>query len=144
MRFWDTSALVPVLIDGPATPAARSSLAEDRSVVVWWGTSVECMAAAARAARDGRIDPGRLAGVVRDLGEWRADWIEVGPTAPLRLVAERLVRTHPLRSADALQLAAAIAAAEGSPTTLPFVTRDSRLAEAASLEGFPVLSLDRP
>jgi uncharacterized protein len=142
VRFWDTSALVSVLIDESSTLTARQSLAEDRSVVVWWGTSVECMAAAARAAREGRLDPRGFAATLRDLDAWRAGWVEVDPSTPLRLVAERLVRTHPLRSADALQLAAAIAAAEGSPSTLPFVTRDGRLADAATLEGFPVIRMD--
>lgn len=142
MRFWDTSALVPVFIEEPSTLAARRTLAEDRSVLVWWGTSVECMAATARAAREGRLDPGRLATTLRDLDAWRADWIEVDTTVPLRRVAERLVRTHPLRSADALRLAAAISAAEGSPSTLPIVTRDGRLRDAATLEGFPVLQVD--
>lgn len=142
MRFWDTSALVPVLMAEPATAIARRTLSEDRSVAVWWGTSVECMAAVARAARDGRLEPVLFTTVLRDLDAWRADWIEVDPSAPIRLVAERLVRTHPLRAADALQLAAAIAASEGSPSTLPFVTRDARLADAATLEGFPVIRAD--
>jgi hypothetical protein len=143
VRFWDTSALVPILIDEAATDAARRSFSEDRTVVVWWGTSVECTAAIARAARDGRIRSDRLATLLHDLGELRFDWIEVDPAPMLRTVAERLVRTHALRAADALQLAAAIAGAEGSPTTMPFVTRDRRLAEAAVLEGFPVITFEQ-
>jgi predicted nucleic acid-binding protein len=144
VRFWDTSALVPILIDEPATPAARRSLDEDESVAAWWGTGIECTAAVARAVRDGRLASGALASVLQDLERWRADWIEVDATPPLRLLAERLVRTHPLRAADGLQLAAALTAAEGSPATLPFVTRDARLADAAILEGFPVIRFDQP
>ncbi len=53
----------------------------------------------------------------------------------------RLLRVHPLRAADAFQLAAAIAAADESPRSLPFVTFDSRLARAAEREGFPVIEL---
>ena len=141
MRFWDTSALVPVLIQEPATTAARRSLAEDASVVTWWGTSVECTSAISRAARSGRLASEALAPTLEALGAWRDEWIEVDATSSVRLTAERLVRTHPIRAADALQLAAAIAAAEGSPTTLPFVTGDGRLADAAVLEGFPVIRL---
>ena len=141
MRFWDPSALVPALIAEPASPTVRRSLAEDRSLVAWWGTSVECMAAIARAVREGRLGPNELADALRESTTWRAEWSEVGPTTPLRTLAERLLRTHPLRSGDALQLAAAITASEGSPLTLPFVTRDQRLAEAATLEGFPVIRL---
>lgn len=144
MRFWDSSALVPIFLDEPASPIARRTFAEDRTVVVWWGTSVECTAATSRAAREGRIEPLALASVLHDLDGWRLDWVEVDPTSPLRLVAERVARTHPLRAADALQLAAAITASEGAPATLPLVTRDVRLAEAATLEGFPVIRFDSP
>jgi predicted nucleic acid-binding protein len=54
-------------------------------------------------------------------------------------MATRLLRVHPLRAADALQLAAAIIAAEDDPRSLPFVTLDDRLALAAEREGFPVV-----
>jgi hypothetical protein len=49
-----------------------------------------------------------------------------------------MLRVHPLRTADALQLAAAWLAAERRPPTMTFVTLDARLAEAARKEGFPV------
>jgi predicted nucleic acid-binding protein len=62
--------------------------------------------------------------------------------ALVRQTAIRLLRVHPLRTADALQLAAAIAAAEDHPATLPFVTLDERLAQAAEREGFPVARPD--
>ena len=66
-------------------------------------------------------------------------WQDIEPSERLGEIAMRLVRTHPLRAGDALQLAAAIVAAEGVPASLPFVTLDDRLAEAASKEGFPVV-----
>jgi hypothetical protein len=52
-----------------------------------------------------------------------------------------LLRIHPLRSADALQLAAALEASENEPRTLPFVTLDERLARSAVREGFPIVDL---
>jgi hypothetical protein len=51
-----------------------------------------------------------------------------------------MLARHPLRAADACQLAAAWVAAEGQPETLPVVTLDGRLAAAAEREGFPVLT----
>lgn len=51
----------------------------------------------------------------------------------------RLLRLHPLRAADALQLAAALVLAEHDPRTLPFVTLDERLALAAEQEGFELM-----
>ncbi|MFY9343542.1 MAG: hypothetical protein WAT39_13685 [Planctomycetota bacterium] len=53
--------------------------------------------------------------------------------------ARRLLANHPLRAADACQLAAALIACRERPDALGFVTLDSRLAEAARREGFTVL-----
>jgi uncharacterized protein len=77
--------------------------------------------------------------VVRRLGDLAEQWGEVQPGESVRSTAARLLRTHPLRAGDALQLAAAIVAADGDPQTLPFVTLDERLALAADKEGFPVI-----
>jgi uncharacterized protein len=56
-----------------------------------------------------------------------------------RAVAERVIDVHPARAADALQLGAAIVAADGAPAGMAFVTLDMNLADAAELEGFEVL-----
>jgi hypothetical protein len=63
----------------------------------------------------------------------------VVPSEAIRSRADRLLGVHPLRAADALQLAALTIAAEERPADLPFVTLDDRLAEAARKEGFSVL-----
>jgi predicted nucleic acid-binding protein len=63
----------------------------------------------------------------------------VQPVTAVRTTAIRLLRVHPLRAADALQLAAAIVAAEDHPATLQLVTLDERLAQAAEREGFEVV-----
>jgi len=66
-------------------------------------------------------------------------WQEVQPLETLRDIAMRLLRAHPLRAADSLQLAAAIMASEHRPSTLDFVCLDTRLALAAQREGFNVI-----
>jgi hypothetical protein len=50
----------------------------------------------------------------------------------------RLLRVHPLRAGGALQLAAAIIAADFQPNALEFVTLDARQADAAEREGFRI------
>jgi hypothetical protein len=50
-----------------------------------------------------------------------------------------LLNTHPLRAADAVQLAAALVACEERPQVLSFVCVDDCLRESARKEGFPVL-----
>lgn len=137
MRFWDASAVVPLLVREPASGALRRLVDEDPELVVWWGTPVECASGLARLRREGVIDAGEETRVLLALAELRESWIEVQPTLPLRATAQRLLRTHALRAADAHQLAAALVWA-GRPRGDVLVTLDERLAEAARLEGFTV------
>ncbi len=139
MRFWDTSAILPVLVEEPASGAVARELGVDGLVIAWWGTRLECLSAVARRERDGALDPTAVDLAIGRLDDFAAAWSEVEPTERIRAVASRLRRTHPLRAADALQLAAAIVAADGTPAGLPFVTLDARLALAAGREGFPVV-----
>ena len=62
----------------------------------------------------------------------------VAPTDELRHRAGRLLAVHPLRAADALQLAAALEWCEQQPQGEGFATLDARLAQAAAAEGFTV------
>jgi predicted nucleic acid-binding protein len=66
-------------------------------------------------------------------------WEEVTSVESVRTRAIRLLGTHGLRSADALQLAAALVFCDERTESLPFVCLDDRLAEAARKERFPVL-----
>jgi len=65
--------------------------------------------------------------------------MEISPSAAVRDRARRLLRVHSLRAGDALQLAAALVAAEGRPGTLPFVSLDDRQRRAADREGLDVV-----
>ena len=67
------------------------------------------------------------------------EWSEVQPAKKVRQRAERLLRVHSLRAADALQLSSALVWAEESPSGLFFVCLDVNLREAAFKEGFTVL-----
>lgn len=137
MRFWDTAALVPLLADQPGTAAARAWLGEDGEVVVWWGTFVECASAIARLERSGSFDAAAAAQARARLEDVRAGWFEVQPVDDVRRHAARLLRVHPLRAADALQLGAALVWS-GSPAAGALHTLDDRLARAARIEGFEV------
>lgn len=139
MKFWDSSAIVPLLVTEESSEAVRAAIVADALVIAWWGTPVECISAIARREREADITAAGASLALARLDAIRAAWAEVQPTSRVRATAVRLLRTHPLRGADALQLAAAIAAAEDHPQTLPFVTLDAHLAEAAEREGFPVL-----
>lgn len=138
MRFWDASALLPLLFDEPSTRSMKRLLALDRRVCVWWATATECMSAIARIERERRsLD--RVNAAIERLDRIRNDWIEVEPSEEVRDTARRLLRVHPLGPAGAFQLAAAITLASGAPSPVAFVCLDAPLRDAAAREGFPLL-----
>jgi predicted nucleic acid-binding protein len=103
---------------------------------------VECAAAAlARLDRDGALDPQTAVLAFDRLMQLAAGWHEVDPSDIVRETAVRFLRVHPLRAADALQLAAAFIAAEQRPASLEMITLDERLAGAAQKEGFTVVDI---
>lgn len=138
MRFWDTSGIVPLLLEQPATARVTELLASDPEMVVWWGTPVECASAVARLRREDRLSPSEEQRTLALLERFRSSWNEILPAEEVREEAGRLLRVHPLKAADALQLAAACLWAP-RPVDAPLVTFDERLARAARLEGFRVV-----
>lgn len=139
MKFWDASAIVPLLVAEESTRRLQAVAASDSAMLVWWGSPVECISALARLERDGALQVRAMTLAVQRLRQLSVAWHEVDPSDEIRETAARLLRVHPLRAADALQLAAAFAAAERRPTSLEIVTLDNRLADAARKEGFLVL-----
>jgi predicted nucleic acid-binding protein len=135
VRFWDSSALVPLVLAQPRTADARRLLKEDGEMVVWWGSSIECASAIARLHRDGHLSLAEEREARSGLGTLSASWYEVQPGDSMREQALRLLRLHPLRAADSLQLAAALEWA-GAPAGASVVSFDDRLREAAQREGF--------
>ncbi|MFO0581922.1 MAG: type II toxin-antitoxin system VapC family toxin [Anaeromyxobacter sp.] len=140
MRFWDASAIVPLLVHEPERARVLALLEADPELLVWWGTPVECTSALARREREGALAAAAVTEASGRLRKLAEAWQEVLAVDPVRATAQRLLRVHPLRAADALQLAAAVVASEHEPASLPFVCLDERLSEAAAREGFPVLS----
>jgi uncharacterized protein len=141
VKFWDASAVVPLLVTETSSRRVRSVAAEDSIMLVWWGSEVECVSALARLERDGVIDESAITLALERLRRLADSWHEVEPSDAVREAASRFLRVHPLRAADALQLAAALLAAEQRPASLAMVTLDERLANAARKEGFTVLDL---
>jgi predicted nucleic acid-binding protein len=141
MKFWDSSAVVPLLIEETGTPRYSAVYARDAGMIVWWATEAECAAALSRregeAGEEGRL---AVADALARLDELGRHWSELAPAAEIKVNARRLLRTHPLRAADAFQLAAALVACEGMPATMEFVCADPRLIAAARLEGFSIIA----
>ena len=139
MRFWDSSSLIPLFVREPPSPALQALAADDPDMMVWWVSPVECGSAVHRLRREGMLTPAEAAEVLAGLaGAFDAANV-VQPGDELCALALRLLAAHPLRAADALQLAAALLWARGRPARRDFVCLDERLRTAAILEGFAVL-----
>jgi predicted nucleic acid-binding protein len=141
MRFWDASAIVPLLMNETTTTELQGLAAADSAMLVWWATEVECASAIARLERDGALGSTSVVEAFDRLKRLAGGWHEIDPSDGVREAAVRFLRVHPVRAADALQLAAAFVAAERRPSTLELITLDDRLAAAARKEGFVLIEV---
>ena len=139
MRYWDTSAILPLIVDEPARERLLELYQEDSQIVAWWATPVEIASAVARREREGAISAEDADRALKATKRLAAAWHEVVPSDAIRRTAERLLRVHALRAADSLQLSAALIAATHDPATLEMVCFDNRLTAAARREGFTVI-----
>ncbi len=140
MRFWDSSAIVPLVCREAASATARGWLREDRVVLVWAFTPTEVISALTRRRRGGALDARPFAEAKRRLRLLEEAWSQVVQYEAVQARARRLLESHALRAADALQLSAALVAVEDRPQRTALVTFDARLATAAEKEGFTVLT----
>ncbi len=135
MRFWDSSALIPLCLEQPRSAHARQMIAHDPEMIVWWGSAIECASAIARLHREERLTAKEERAARAFLNALSASWFEIQPGNSVRDRALRVLRLHPLRTADALQLAAALESSGSTPSGV-FITYDERLRAAAEREGF--------
>lgn len=138
MRFWDSSALVPLVVDESSSQTMRQLLAGDPEIVIWMFSGIEVLSAIGRLARRSREVDDLIPGIRLEALDLIRNCTTVTDADAVRRRAERLIGVHPLAAADTLQLAAALTAANDRPDTLEFVTLDRLLAQRASLEGFRV------
>ena len=136
--FWDSSALVPLLLPEGRSEALTRLLASDNEPVLWWGTPLECQSALQRRHRERSLTPAEQTAAADRLRLIVQHADTIAPTDDLRRRAARLLAFHPFRAADSLQLAAALVWCEEQPHGEGFVSLDDRLREAALREGFTV------
>ena len=102
MKFWDTSALIPLLANEPSRERLLEQLEQDPQVLIGSGTTVEVACALARREREKLLTADQVAnalGLVRQLAD---SWHEIVPSDAVRRTAERLLHLHALRAADSL------------------------------------------
>jgi uncharacterized protein len=139
MRFWDSSALAPLLLHESESVAMRQLMSSGPDLVVWALSATELTSALWRRSRSKELSDAATTTALRMLADLEASWHAITDLHLVSARAKRLLATHPLRAADACQLAAALIACRDKPDTLAFVTLDERLGAAAQREGFDVL-----
>ncbi len=130
---------MPLLVVETTTRSLQALARRDSDTLVWWGSQVGCASSLARLERAVLLDVKGAALAFDRLKQLADGWREIEPSEIVRENALRFLRVHPLRAADALQLAAAFLAAERRPSSLQVVTLDERLGDAARREGFELI-----
>ena len=133
MKFWDTSAIIPLLVNERYSDIVDPIFSKDSAMIVWWGTSIECISAVSRLERENKITPKEHSQIIAQLNELRTSWREIQATPLIKQYAERILQVHPLRAQDAQQLAACLIA--NQDMIIEFLTFDQRLEIAGRKEG---------
>jgi len=139
VKFWDSSAIIPLCLKEQMSETVKRLIKSDEDIVVWWATRVECLSALSRRRREGVLDNNSELKAKAILSALSEEWSEIQPSDAVRQRAERLLAIHPLRSADAFQLAATLIWAQENPQGLEIVCFDQNLREAGHKEGFTLL-----
>ena len=138
MRFWDSSAVIPLLVHQPASTRSDRWLSDDPSIALWTLTPIEITSALWRLVRDGTLPEENAHRADARAEELVLASHTVVDVEAVQSLARRLLRVHPLRAADALQLGASLVWSGSRPQGKTFHTLDERLALAARREGFSV------
>ena len=140
MRYWDTSALVPMVVTEAGSELVDDWLRSDDGVCTWGLTRLELSSAIERRAREGLLTAAGRRDALKLVNDIATAATEVLDLEAVRIRAASVLARHALRAADAAQLGAALVVSNAGLPGLPFVCLDRRLADAASREGFDVLT----
>jgi predicted nucleic acid-binding protein len=140
VKFWDASAVVPLIIKEAGSELVRPWLRDDPDMVLWILSRLELVSAIERRARERKLTARQRTLALGRIERLSKDAHEVSDVAAVRSRAVPLLARHPLRAADAVQLSAALVVADPEPSSLTLVALDRRLAEAAQREGLRVLT----
>jgi hypothetical protein len=143
--FFDSSALVKRYVNetGSSWVIATTAAEAGHRIFISQITQPEVVSALARQKREGNLSP-RTAHAARIyLDRHAVRSYDVLPLSDKIIQrAEDLLEIHPLRAADSLQLASAIAINDrlikAGLTALIFVSSDIRLLNIAQAEGLPI------
>jgi len=136
--FFDSSAIIPILLRQPFSTRARQLLRKYQKPVLAWTTPIEVQSSLSRLSRQGYLNDKDYQTALDRFRTIEDNRIEVLPTASLRELAREVLQTYDLRAADAIQIGSALVWCNRKPKDHPFVTFDVRLADVATKAGFAV------
>lgn len=138
MKFWDASAVVPLIVREEKTEYCVKKFRSDEDVLVWTLSKIEVLSALCRRFRENSLNEGAFELAKDRMNDFFDMVFEVVSISKVKERALRLLQVHPLKSADALQLAAVLVSTEEDPSRLPIICFEERLSRAARCEGFIV------
>lgn len=132
IAYFDTSAIVPLLVREPTTDHCTRLWDEATRIACARLVYPEACAALARGVRMGRLAAAQMMAATAELNGLveQIDFVEI--TADLARNAGRLAQQYGLRGYDAVHFAAGVAIADPD---VVFVTGDADLADAAKASG---------
>jgi predicted nucleic acid-binding protein len=142
MQFWDSSALLPLVVQQPPFSERCRRLFRVRTPrAVAFLARIECRSAIERLVRERALHPATRRRSLTKIDTLIAAFDVVAFSADVEAHALALLHRHALRSLDALQLGCAQSlAARGETDAMPeLVCCDRRLGEAAAAEGYPMM-----
>ncbi len=139
MIFWDSSALLPLIVQEDTSDGLIQLQKENPSILIWTLTPIEVISALCRLERMAQMSSDNLEKALQHWEILQASLHVVKEIESVKQRAIRLLKNHSLRAADSLQLAAALVAFSDHPQSQSFVCLDERLSQAAKKEGFKIL-----
>ena len=138
MKFWDASAVVPLLVQEQQSDYCLQVFKGDREILLWCMSRVEVISALTRRLREQSLTFEQFQAAKMRFHQILESAYQVTALEKVINRAVRLLEVHPLRAADACQLASGLVATQEDPTRLSIICFDDRLKEAAMKEGFVV------
>lgn len=138
MRFWDSSAIVPLLVLEKETEQCIKAFQSDQGIMVWTLSKVEVFSALCRRLREGAVKEIDFESAKKRTNDFFDMAFEIISVPKVKDRAIRLLQVHPLRAADALQLASVLVATQEDTSRVSIMSFDERVILAAKREGFTV------
>ena len=138
MRFWDSSAIVPLLVLEQETEQCIRAFQSDPEIMVWTMSKIEVFSALCRRFREGGLREIDFDSAKKRMSDFFDMTFEIISLTKVKDRALRLLQVHQLRAADAMQLASVLVTTQEDPSRMQIMSFDDRLTLAARREGFTI------